>query len=342
MALHFEDVTPEDLEKFFVNLIVSDMSMPHTKQRLSPITFCEFLTRNQIQILNPFELYDAANKVWCKFNNQSTNLFNTEIRKKVDLEPADTVHPGWDMFIDYLNRFLDVTKIEFQYFQMHYIAHVCNNFIRDTEDFEEIRQIAYRNTWHNLLDPIFYECIIPTKYAWLPIKNYADVRFITDLQRAVDNVKQFIQDHSGDTMNCKAYNDYHVSHIRKDCEDTISIIYKNKLKTQEEWGPALEEFLFRNQMREVDANLCEMWPQFKANGLKIATLFDKLNDFRRGYEDGKYDDDPESVIDKLLEIRPDGDAYEVDLTKVDFLADNDDKGGKKNATKPKHKRSKRS
>lgn len=325
MGLHFSDVSPENLEKFFVNMIVSDLSMPHTRQRLSPITFCEFMARNQIQLLNPFDLYDQANKVWRKFSHDNPNIFDAPMRKEIDLDQAETEHSGWNVVIDYLRRLIEVSIIPLPYYQMHYIAHVCHNFIQATNSLEGMKQAAYRNTWNQILSPIMYECIIPARYAWLPIENYADIRFGTDLGHTLRNAKQFIDNHSAISMDHKAYDEFRVQHIRQDCENTINKVYKNKLKTQDVWKPAVDEFFMRNQLRESDAEMCEMWEQFKSNGMQIVDLFDKIDKFHKDYDAGKYNEDPDSIIDTLLDIRPRADLT-IDLTNVDFEADNDKKG----------------
>lgn len=334
MALHFSDVSPENLEKFFINMIVSDLSMPHTKQRLSPITFCEFMARNQIQLLNPFDLYDQANKVWRKFSHDNPNIFDAPLRKDIDLDQSEIEHSGWNIVIDYLRRLIEVSIIQLPYYQMHYIAHVCHNFVQATNSLEGMKQTAYRNTWNEILSPIMYECIIPARYAWLPIENYADIRFGTDLAHTLRNAKQFIDSHSAVSMNYKAYDEFRVQHIRQDCENTINKVYKSKLKTQDVWRPALDEFFMRNQLRESDAEMCEMWEQFRSNGMQIVGLFDKIDKFQKDYTAGKYNEDPDSVIDTLLDIRPRAELN-IDLTNVDFAADNDEKGENKHERKSK-------
>lgn len=337
MSLHYSDVTPENLEKFFINMIVSDLGMPHTKQRLSPITFCEFLVRNQIQLLNPFDLYDAANKTWRKFNHDNPNIFDAPMRKDIDLDQADVEHSGWNPVIDYLRRLLEVKNIALPYYQMHYISHVCHNFIQMTNDLDNTKQLAYRNTWNEILNPIMYECIIPARYAWLPIENYADIRFGPDVDRMVRNAKQFIDNHSAVAMNHKAYDEFRVHHIRQDCETTINKVYKNKLKTQDVWQPAVDEFFLRNQLRESDAEMCEMWEQFKSNGMQIVDLFAKIDKFYKDYKAGRYNDDPDGIVDTLLDIRP-RNSLTVDLTNVDFSADNDEKGKQKHEHQSEHRK----
>ena len=304
MAECFVGVSTEATEKFFMNMIVSDVSLPHTSQRLSPITFCEFMARNQVFVMSPLDIYEEANKVWRKFVANG-KIIQVAHKKEVDLDQADIKHDGWNVMIDHLNRLLHVTKMsDYPSYQMHYIAHVCHNFYQATLAMDPVKCAAYRTLWNEVVSPVLYEPLVPTRYAWLPVENYTDLRFGMDLAKVVENANGFILSHIGRLTSHREYDASRCEQIKQDCEATIKAIYESKYTDYKVWSQALSKFIARNELRIIDAEICELYPQFKVNGMRIIPLFEKIERLKKRFEKGLYEDDPDEAIDDLLDIRP--------------------------------------
>ena len=309
MAAIFNGITTsENIEKFFLNMIVSDCNMPHTTSHLSPITFVEFMARNQIVAFNMFDIYDEACKAWVKFQSNGTNVIGCTPSRPKTMEKAEEEQTSWHPLIDHLKRLLFVSEINSPYYKMHYIALVCNNFYRktDTEGYDVATKHGYRFIWNQIIEPILYDPLIPTNYFWLPIKNYTDLRFTDDVETMVRRSQAFLASHTGSTADFDAYDKARQVQYRTYIERFITAIYTNKYNDPATWQPAANLFFNNCLILSLDMTLHEManTPMFITSGFQSLKTMDRIKKLRQRYEKGQYVDDADGLIDKLLDIMP--------------------------------------
>jgi len=208
--------------------------------------------------------------------------------------------------IDYLNRMLEVEKMsESPYYQMHYVAHVAYNFTHEVDQFEDAgKQTAYKIIFNDLINPILYEPLIPVKYAFLPIENYSDIRFSSDIVSMVNKIKQYISMHSGSNLDYVKFDEHRTNQIVEDIKGTITAVYQNKFKSAEELNSPVRHFLGRCSIYRYDMEMCELYDMFRVNGMECTALMDKIVKFKKHFESGAFEGDYEDIIDNMLDLLP--------------------------------------
>jgi len=297
----FSDASTDSIEKFFARLIVYDVAMPHTKTRLSPITFSEFLIRNSILCINQYQVYDAANKFWRRYLDLTPGLLDM-IPKPYDMSVCEEEHPGWNKLIDYFNRILDVQKFEGnKYYQMHYLSHVCYLFYQETFK-NSHEQCCMRTIFNEVVAPILYEPIIKVaSYTWMPVLNFADMRFDESVVTLCARVSGFIETHSGRLMNHQNFDVSRLQSLQHIVNEGLHGIYDNKYNG-DHWKTSLVNCISKASILKADMELCELHDSFARDGMKCCRAFDILDKCQNHYEKNLFDDDPDGAIDELLDV----------------------------------------
>lgn len=302
----FNGVSSENIEKFFFNMFASDVLAPHTRTKLSPITFMNYLAMNAVTVYNQYEVYVEACKMWERFVKNNPGVFEMPARKQHDMEQAETPHPSWNMLFDYLQRFLEVEKISAPYFQMHYIAHVCNNFYRATEDptIDQGERDGYRTIFNQVINPILYEPIVPARYVWLPIECYTDIRFSMDLENTISRIKTYINTHTATKVDFNELDKVRTKQYKEDIESLIKDVYANKFKGYDKWAPLVEGFFAKHNLYKLDASLYENFNRYTLDKFKSVQIIDGLDKLQKKFIKGRFVDEPDDLIDALLDVRP--------------------------------------
>lgn len=299
----FPGVPANHIERFFINMCASDMNLPHTSTRLSPITFNEFMIRNQILTTVPFDIYDEANKIWVKTLEQNPGLFKLSgLRATHEMDLCEQKHKGWNEVIDYLNRLVDVEKFDDSpYFQMHYIAHICYLFIKMTDQYEIDKCMTYRTIFNDLISPILYESCIPTTYAFLPVKKSTDVKFQHDMTTMLIKVKDYIVSHSANRMNTVLLDGSRVKQFAADVKEILTAIHNVKYMEDNAWKTHLRAYLNRVLVYKYDFEMFELYPVFKRDGMKSIKIVDDLLKIKKHFDAGCIMD-ADDAIDQLLGV----------------------------------------
>lgn len=302
----FHGVPTDSIERWFSGMIVYDVAMPHTRTRVSPITFTEYLIRNSILCLNQEQVYDQMNKFWRRYLNVSGNILDKlQNEKGWNLSICEEEHPGWSKLVDYFNRILDVQKFDGnKYYQMHYLSHCCHLFYHETWKNQE-EQDCNRTIFNEIMSPILYEPCIPVqRYIWLPVMNFADVRFHENLVTLCAKVSSFIESHSGRSMNFKQFDQERLKFMMNIVKGTLTDIHNNKYN-DELWKVPLSLSIAKLNVINADMKSCEMYDSFDRDGMKCIGAMRELQGIRKRFEQGEYNDAPDDAIDSLL------DAYTV-------------------------------
>lgn len=295
----FAGVTTDAIESWFSNLIVYDINFPHTSNRISPITFTEFLGRSSIICTNQEQVYDCANKFWRRYVSFTPDILN-KIRGKYNLDICEEEHAGWNKLVDYFNRILDVQKFDNNhYYQMHYLSHVCHLFY--TENFSCVDERSCNRTIFNeVISPILYAPNIPVaKYFWLPVMNYADMRFGERLVDVCLRASAFIENHSGRSMDPEKYDIKHLNNLYNIVKQGLDGIHANKYNDNL-WKVPLIECLTQATIIKADVDACELHDSFEQNGMKCCGVIKKLQKAKDRFEKDILDD-PDIAIDQLLD-----------------------------------------
>lgn len=331
MSACFMGVPGQTIERFFLNMCAFDANMPHTETRLSPITFCDFMIRNQVQSINLFGVYEEANKVWKHLVESSPGMMNTNVvRAKFDLDACEKPHTGWNMMIDYLNRFLDVAQMnDSPYYQMHYIAHVSYLFNKATEKFDRDKCMTYRTIFNDLISPILYDTLIPTTYTFLPIRGCTDIRFGECLMNALGKVQGYIYGHAANHMNYTVLDGARCKQFYDDLKEAMTILHNQKYAGTQVWSSSLQAYFNKIMVYQLDAEMFEMYSSFKRDGLQHIGVIEDLMKLKKRFEKGTYGDEADDALDDLLDVysklvtilKEIGPAYEKEMEKT--------KGGRK-------------
>lgn len=303
MAGCFPGVDGRNIEGFFMSLIISDASMPHTLKSISPITFTEFMSRNAIINLDPLSAYNDLNGFWRKYLKEN-GVKILECTNNV--YPFDNIYEnfgGWNNVIDYMFKMLEVEKIRNPYYQMHYLAHLfyeMNEYIKTLPD---VSRDAYRTLVANAIAPILYEAFIPTNYFFLPVMNYLDVRFQERINVLVRRVNEFIDRHRA-TVNNAMYNAKCCEYLKEQAESAMKETVKYKYERGNVWKQHASPFFTRSLMMKTDLSMCEAYPLYEQNGYDCIRLFKIIDKIHDRWNRGKYDDDPDMFIDDMLDVRP--------------------------------------
>lgn len=296
----FTGVPTDNIEKWMSNLIIFDTSAPHTKTRLSPITFTDFLGRSNIMCLNQHQVYEAANKFWRRYLSFSPNLLES-IHENDDLSICEVEHTGWNKLVDYFNRILEVQKFSNTYYQMHYLAHCFYLFSTEDLGFGDNKN-CYKIIFNEIVSPILYETCIPvTNCFWPSILNYTDMRFRERLVLLCARISSFIESHAGRTMNTKQFDERNLKALYKFIKDGMAAIHENKYN-DELWKVPLVNCLVQSDLIRADMEACELHDMFERDGMKCCSALRQLKNIRERYDKNALNDDPDFAIDCLLDV----------------------------------------
>ena len=331
MAVLFGGVAPQpSINKFILRSFLYDMRVPHTRNSLSPITVKEWLSRNNVIVLNTYDVYNAMNNVWRDWVKDNP-LFITgnSYRSSVNLDAADEhVEGSWNLLIDYLMRLAKVESIADAYYKMHYIAICSHNFhmeLMNNEELPEMVKNCYRVIWDQVINPILYEQLIPVSYDWLPIENWTDLQFGDDVLAMTKQVNAYIDAHRSGKINVERLDAVMLVKYHDEIETVLRTIVTNKHKDPSTWENPFKAFLSTVQMIDLDISLHDGLPPeiLKMSGFYGLTLIHKACRLCKKYADGLGDAD--TIIDDLLGVFPRKEEYELAKSKYDKITGNDKK-----------------
>lgn len=297
----FGNVPADSIDKFFFRMFLSERGMPHTSTRISPITFTDFMSRNNILCTNQLEVYDTANKEWKRFLNSFEGGRPKDFdRLIVEMDKSEEPRWGWCKVIDLMNRILDVSKFRDNYCQMHYLAHVCHlaNIERFHENDEE--NIYHKTIFKNCISPIVYPIMIPTlRYTWTPIVSYTDVIFEESVTMMCTKVSDFISSHQASSANVDAIDRTRVLALGELCVAALKEIKTNKYNAN--WSGNLNSLLTSVALIASDLRMCELYDEMERDGCKCVRPIKKLSRIKKSFDANRYED-PNDVIDDLLDV----------------------------------------
>ena len=299
----FQELPKTKIDLFFNQMFLSDITMPHTHNFLSPITFTQFLDRNQIRTYNPLAVYDEANSRWRELVNENPDILNTDQRAEVDLDIAEKPSENsWHILIDFFRRFLNVTKIKDLYYSMHYISHVCREFLGASSELKDPRtMICTRAIFTQMVGPILYDSIVPTQYFFLPIKLYTDVGFVHGLNTAIARVNNYVQGHTGQLIQINKLDEARCDSVKKELHSALTKIVKYK-RNKHKIDEVMTTLSNSMKIYRIDQDAYEMSDTFIRDGVKSAIAINKLDKLGDKFIAGKMSSDPNDLIDMLLDI----------------------------------------
>ena len=293
------NVNNEMISRFTNNLIMSDASLPHTSSRLSPITFTEFSARCGIIGLNLDILYKLCCQIW------SRNKFLVpykEAQSPTNMDIAEEVGEGWCKLIEYLNKFLRVEEIYRKDYKMHYIAHLCWSLQASGIDADETH-LQNTTIFKEILSPIIYPDMFPITLKIVPnIMSFMDVRFDDALKVSIARAEEFVETHSKRSFKSKDFDVTRLMTGEELISDALKKLNESKNESDGGWINAIQPALQKAQYINADISMCEDFVQLKEDGLKCIDVYEKLDKLRKKYNGGKFVDDPEYVMDKLLDV----------------------------------------
>lgn len=291
----------EAVEDLFANMVVSDVSMPHTSTRLSPITFTEFITRNNILCTIQGDVYAQANKFWQKYLSLTPDLLK-KCQGPFNMDKCEEKHGGWNKFIDYLVRALDVESFTgHPYYQMHYLAHVNYLFNADNFDDDKIINICYRSIWAEIMKYVWYKKSIKTKTVWAPIMNYSDLRFSDGLNNMIHAAKIYIESHSGAFFDMKRFDVHRLQALKEIVCEGLKGVYSKKY-VGDTWTENFVKCVSSSMMIKTDVELCEAYDSFEQDGMKCCKALHRIDKMKHKYERHYFDDCPDDAMDAMLDI----------------------------------------
>ena len=295
----FNGLPAESVERFFTNMIAFDASLPHTKTRISPITFQTFLARQGIVCLDVLGMYNQANEFWKKYLEVSPGILE-RVQGKYDMTIVEQQHPGWNTLIDLLNRVIDAEKFDgHPYYQMHYLAHVCFEAAKLDNDNKD--KLYYMSIFHDCISTVLYDRFMPVSPAtFAPILNYTDIRFNEGVTIAVAKSNMFISSHAGSSIDPETYDQARLRALMDVVEGTLNGIVKHK--STNAWMESLNRGLTSAGILNADYNSCELKQTMEDNGICCSKPFKWLNKIRSRHEKGHYNDNPDEAIDDLLDV----------------------------------------
>lgn len=299
----FSGVSTDNIEHFFMSMIVFDVGFPHTDTRLSPITFNDFMIRNQVLCINSMQVYNEACKFWARYFSFNKAMLRSA-HDKYDLNICNEPHGGWNKLVDHLNRLLDVNRFEGNpYYQMHYIAHCCHGFFCEKfKDAEEYK--TNKIVFNEIISPIIYDPVVPTQYSFLPILNFADLRFMERVAMMCSRIDAFMENHCGRTMNHHEFDINHLKMLYDIVTEGLKGVRDNKYNGNA-WLQQLQQCIAKTTIIQADVNACELKDVFERDGMKCCSVLKVLKRIGQRNERNAYSDDPDLAFDELL------DAYKL-------------------------------
>jgi len=298
----FQEVPNSKIELFYREMILSDITMPHTSTHLSPVTFSQFLDRSQIKTFNTMAIYQEANEYWKELYDQAPNILSTGPRGENDLDMAERPDTNaWHVLIDYFRRALRVEKIKEVHFTMHYLAHVCRAFLEATSSIEDQRDmLCTRAIFTQMMNPILYESIVPAAYAFLPVKFYTDAVYMPSLQAMIARVKTYVTGHTAQYMQPEKLDEDRCACLKKELHSALEDIVKHK-RNFKHVQDSMSRFANSIKIYKIDNDAFELSGTMKRDGIRSAVAIAKLDRLGNRTASGRIDD-PEEIIDSLLDV----------------------------------------
>ena len=299
----FHDVDNSKIDSFFTQMFLSDVTMPHSHSYLSPITFSQFLDRNQIRTFDPRSVYDEACQRWRIFSQIHPEVFDNNTQKQIDFNLAEKPSENsWHILIDFFRRILLTMKIKDLYFTMHYLSHVCREFLDATTKTLSARDAVYtRAVFTQIIGAMLYDSIVPTQYYFLPVKNYTDASYPGSLEQTMIRVQTYILGHTAQSMQIKKLDDIRTDIVKKELHSALSGLVKYKHNEQR-----IQETMLKltNSMKvyKIDQDAFELSETMVRDGVKSAVAISKLSKLGDKIYEGKVSQDPDELIDRLLDI----------------------------------------
>ena len=299
----FTDVPDEKVHEFYVQMILSDIVMPHTREHLSPITFSQFLDRNQIRTFNVLPIYEEANSVWKEFSYNNKELGSGKFASKLDMNLAEQpTENSWHILIDFFRRLLKAEDITEPYILMHYLAHVCRSFLEASSTIGDHREVVCtRAIFTQMTGPILYDTIIPAAYVFLPIKNYTDATFFPSVRVMFQRVKGYIECHTAQKMEATLLDKNRLDAIKKELHKTLNSITKHR-NDQNSINAAMTCLANTSKIYKIDQDAYEMSDTMIRDGFRSANAIVKLNKLGDKFVAGRISSEPDELIDRLLDI----------------------------------------
>ena len=299
----FTDVPDEKVHEFYVQMILSDIVMPHTREHLSPITFSQFLDRNQIRTFNVLPIYEEANSVWKEFSYNNKELGSGKFASKLDMNLAEQpTENSWHILIDFFRRLLKAEDITEPYILMHYLAHVCRSFLEASSTIGDHREVVCtRAIFTQMTGPILYDTIIPAAYVFLPIKNYTDATFFPSVRVMFQRVKGYIECHTAQKMEATLLDKNRLDAIKKELHKTLNSITKHR-NDQNSINAAMTCLANTSKIYKIDQDAYEMSDTMIRNVFRSANAIVKLNKLGDKFVAGRISSEPDELIDRLLDI----------------------------------------
>ena len=299
----FTDVPDEKVHEFYVQMILSDIVMPHTREHLSPITFSQFLDRNQIRTFNVLPIYEEANSVWKEFSYNNKELGSGKFASKLDMNLAEQpTENSWHILIDFFRRILKAEDITEPYILMHYLAHVCRSFLEASSTIGDHREVVCtRAIFTQMTGPILYDTIIPAAYVFLPIKNYTDATFFPSVRVMFQRVKGYIECHTAQKMEATLLDKNRLDAIKKELHKTLNSITKHR-NDQNSINAAMTCLANTSKIYKIDQDAYEMSDTMIRDGFRSANAIVKLNKLGDKFVAGRISSEPDELIDRLLDI----------------------------------------
>ena len=299
----FGDIDDSKINTFFMQMLLSDVTMPHTHNKLSPITFGVFMDRNQIRTFDPRSVYDEACLRWKAFSSDHPEVFDGTVRKDNDLDMAEVpAENSWHILIDFFRRLLRFRKIKDFYFTMHYISHVCREFLDATMKCPNQKDmVCTRAVFTQIIGNILYDSIVPTQYFFLPVKSYVDATYPASLEIMAKKVETYILGHSAQSMQIEKLDELRSEIVKRELHDALSSIVKHKRNDQRVQDTLLK---LTNAMRlyKIDQDAFELSETMVRDGVKSAIAIENLSEMGDKLAAGKISSDPDDVIDQLLDV----------------------------------------
>lgn len=309
----FQGVPADNIDRFLSLMILSDSALPHTSTRMSPITFTEFLARNSILCLNQMQVYDQACKFWRKYLSFSPKILEAA-QGKTPMDICEQEHAGWNKLVDHFNRILDVQQFTNAYYQMHYLSHCFHLFYLENFKNSEER-CCMRAIYNQIISPILYESCIPVaQYFWLPVMNFADMRFKEVVVLLCARITAYIEAHAGRTMNTKEFDKRNLETLFGIVKEGLQGVHENKYN-DELWKVPLCRCLSQSAVVQADVDSCELHDSFEQDGMQCCKALRCLKNMKTRYDRDYLDNDPDQAIDLLLDtyslLKAGLDTYEI-------------------------------
>ena len=299
----FQELSNDKVETFFQQMFLSDITMPHTHNFLSPITFAQFLDRNQIRTFNPLAIYDEANTRWRRLVSANPDIIEGGDRKGIDMDMAEQPSENsWHILIDFFRRVLNVVKVKDLYYSMHYLAHVFREFLGASSQLSDPRtMVCTRAIFTQMTGPVLYDSIVPAQYFFLPVKNYTDATYPSGLRVMVNRVNNYVTGHTAQIMQIEKLDGSRSEAIKNELHSALSKIVKYK-RNSKKVDETMTNLANTMKIYKIDQDAYEMSDTFVRDGVKSAIAINALNKLGDKFVSGKLSHDPNDLIDILLDV----------------------------------------